>query len=583
MQNLKGTENMSGIFAYTGKESAKEILISGLSELKSRGKEISGIVLRDEESFISLKIKGSPSELEEKANQLENSSTTGIAECCCEGRCKASSITAPPVSNNLFAAALDGSIENFKGLLKWSKEPFPIASQEDLLLACLCILNGKNKIELTKKLYGMIVGAPSFVFMSNEENAIYCKSGKSKLIIGVSGSGLFVSSELGALLPLCDKYAVLETGESARLSDDRITVFDSKLKKIKKTFTPIKSQNSVISSFHMADEANCCSFAVKESYSNFVKNQQIDFNFLKLGARYLGRINKILLIGNASEKGVAMAARPLFETYCSLTSTALESAEFLLSKAPVDKDTLVIAISKSGENKTTVEAVYKAKEFGAKVLALTKNRYSALARECDFLIAPKDSIESDSSSPFCFVYDYITLSLFSLYLGYKMNIVSELYIGVSVKMAELLSGILSAIEKPNFGVESFAKALKGSKNVYVCSAGADYSLSFEAAQLMRSANINALPLSPSELCEIPKELLASSVVFAIITESECLHCALENLQTAKNRGANVIVITSESIKQEIYGFESVISFNDSLPVFGPLPCITAIYKITNSL
>ncbi len=573
---------MSNLFGYIGKNNAKDILLSGLAGLKNAGQDMAGVVLKEENFFKTFKIKGSPAELYQKSRQLESESKIGLAQCSREEKIKASSITAPPSSNEAFAAVMDGEIENFNNLKKWSAEPFPILTHEDLLLACLCIMDEKNKISLSEKVYEMLGTQPSFAFISADENAIFAKSGNSKLIIGISSTGSFVSSELSALIPFCEKYIVLESGETAKLLQDRIIFFDSKMRRVKKSFQNIAGANYSVNNYLLSDEIYCCPLAVKEIYSRFVLNQQINFDFLKLGSRYIDKIDKIILIGQDNEKNVALASRGLFETYCGITTLAYDSKSFLLSNTPIDKNTVVIAICDSGESRATLSAVKNAKRYGAKTVAVTENKSSALTRECNHSIITGN--ENNKSLPVCaFISDYLTLCLFSFYLSSKLGIVSDLYLGVSVKMVEMLSGIVSAVIKNSPKLEAAAAVLEHSNEIYLTSANYDSSVCFEAEKIIRETTKKRIQaVCARELSDYPAELLASGTVFALITDKERFKAEMNDIYRLKNRGANVIIITSESIEEEIEDFESIISFTDSLSVFNIIPCLACVYKIALS-
>ena len=572
---------MSNIFGYIGKNNAKEILLSGLAGMKGEEKDMAGIVLKEEDFFKTFKIKGSPAELYNKSKQLESDSKIGLAQSSREEKIKASSITAAPSSNEMFAAVIDGEIENFKSLKKWSGEPFPILTHEDLLLACLCILNEKNKADLIEKINGAIGLAPSFAFISAEENAIFAKSGDSKLIIGVSSAGSFVSSELSALIPFCEKFTVLESGESAKLTQDRILFFDSKMKRIKKSFNSLGAESYTVNSHLLGDEVFGCPLAVKEIYSRFVCNQQIDFDFLRLSGRFIEKIDKIILIGQDNEKNTALASRALFETYCGITSLSYDSLSFLYSNTPVNKNTLVIALSDSGENKATVNAVKNAIKFGAKTVAVTRNKNSALARECvGSIITGSDY---DKNLPVsAYISDYLTLCLFALYLSSRLEIVSDLYMGVSLKMAEMLSGIVSAVIKSSSKLEAAAAALDRAESIYITSANSDNSICCEAEKIIRETTGKfSKTVCANELSDYPSELLSANPIFVLISDKERFKGEINNIYRLKNRGANIIIITTESIEEEFEDFENTITFTDSLSVFNIIPAISCIYKIAH--
>lgn len=573
---------MSGFFAYTGNNSAKEILISGIEQLYSAEDKAAGITLMENDGFCELKVNAPPCELENK--QLESDSRTGIAKCTDEGRCVFSSLTAPPAANGFFAAATNGEIYNFNSLKRIYQSQMPILSEDDLLLACLSAFKEENKTQLTQKISELFFANPSFAFISADEDAIYCRSGILKLIIGISPGGVFLSTELGALAPFCEKYAVLECGENARLSRDKITVFDSKQRKIKKTFVSLPAQSIRESSRAHFDDVYLAPLAIKEIYRRFVCNQQFRFDYLKLKSRYVSKINKIVLIGSSSSRNATRCAKSIFEGYCSLCVLSLEAYEFLCSKTPIDKNTLVIALSEKGEDKNTILAIRKAKERGAKTVGVTADTLSAIARESDMLICPSAYSDCGIHPLTDFISEYFSLCLFALYLGYETDIISELYLGVSLKMAEMLSGILSAALKGSVKHEKAASLLSDSASVFVCSPDSDNSLSFAAAEIIRNETEKST-YAPSlfELEEYPPPLLKDSTVFTLITDKENYIKTLGSIIRIKNRGANIVLITGEGIRQEIEEFENVISFNDSLPAFNPIPCIASVYTIAKAV
>ena len=506
MPNLKGTENMSRIFAYVGTNGAKESLL--------------------------------------------------------------------PSENEQFCVAAHGDIENRRALLSLCGKS-GYESEEALLLGCLCAMDEKNKTELLFRLSDAVVGNISFAFIPSGENAIYCKSGISKLFVGISENGAYLSSELDALLPLCEKYTVLENSQSAKLTKDRAVFFDSKHRKIKKAFNQPDKKRADISAFQIVDGALSCSLAARETFFRFVKNGKLSFDYLKLKSGYLNKINKIVLLGSASSKNTALACRALFETYCLIDATAQSCDEFMLSKAPVDKNTLVIILSESSEIQA-LEALRKARENGAKNIAVSGSRHSSLALDCDYLISPNKYSDALSVSE-RFVSDYLALSLFSLWFGSRINVISDLFLGVSAKMAEMLSGIIQTATKASPAYEKAAELL-ASKTVAVCSEGGEFS--FSGAEIIRkTAQKSALPLTLDELCETEEEQLFDFAVFALITDKERIWRTAKKLGKIKQGGAEIVIIASESISQELEGFENVISFNDSLPLFNPLPCISSLYKI----
>jgi glucosamine--fructose-6-phosphate aminotransferase (isomerizing) len=580
VQGLKGIDKMSGFFGYVGTQPCKDILIKGISSLKKRGADATGMVFKNQNTFDLISVNGNASELKQASSKTKCDFTTGIAQSSKFTRIKASEEAANPVYNNLFAVAMDGSFENFNELKRWSNNPFEIVSDEDLMLALLCVANKSDKIELIKTLDSMLLGDISYAFIANDENAIYCKSLGKPLFIGIGSDGFYVSSELISLVNTAEKYIFINEGESAKLTKDRVIIFDTKGKKIKKTATAVPEQSCFENDYAIKDEIFYCPLTVKETYKQFIKKSKINLDYLKLNRHAVDKISQIIITGAGCSYNVASISAYNFSMMCDIPTYAYPSGELRYSGCIINKNTLLIAVSHRGESDDTIACVKRFKNFGAKVIAVTSNELSYLARLSDEIVNPNCDFESNDVSLRCFISTYLAMSFLSLYIGNKNGVVTELYLNVTIKMAELLSGKVSSAIKPSPLFEKVAYAIADSDNVFVTGLGADYSLSLEGADKLRSiAKVNASSFCTSELVEKCHSILNGSLVLALLTNKDLLQQSLYNLRRAKSLGANVIIITTQNIEEEVSDFENIISFNDSIPLFNVLPCIAGIYKI----
>lgn len=571
---------MSGIFGYIGTEECKDILIKGISLLEKRGSETTGIVLKSKNDLLAIKTKGNANDLKQISGTVKNNSTAGIAQCDRAMRCKAAQITAKPACNNLFAAAMDGAIENFDELKRWTNNPFPIATDEDLLLAVLCVANSPDKLDIIKKTDSLIKGGPSYAFIGNDDNAIYCKAGSRPLIIGLGKEGFYLSSELNAIISYAEKYICLDDGECAKITKDKAVIYDSKYKKIKKPLLAVPEDLYFENDYSIKDEIFYCPLAVKETYKQFVQKSKINFDYLKLNHRSIDKIKRIIITGCGCSYNTAQISAYNFSMLTDIPASAFPSGELRYSGCVIDKGTLLIAISHRGESEDTAACVKRFKAAGAKAIAVTSGKTSYLSRICDSVINPNCDFETNEVSLRSFISSYLAMCFLALHIGSKCAIVNDLYLSVTIKMAEMLPGKLSSAIKPTPAFDAAASMLSQAENVFVTGLGADWALSLEGADKLRAiAKINASALCVSELVLKCPPLLDDSLVLALITNKELLQKALYSLRRAKSLGAKIIIITTENIEEEIKDFDKIISFNDSIPLFNPLTCIAGLYKI----
>lgn len=569
---------MSGIFAYLGKASCRDAVLEGLCHLEKRGNETAGIAIRNGDKIELTKIKGSPDELLKKAQSINEEALEGLAECSFSSRCRASAITAVPAANNLYAAALDGEIDNFDALKRWVKSPFPIATEEDLLLAMITVSNETNRLETIKKLSGSFQGNPSFAFLSAEEGTVFCRAGIQPLVIGTGEGGTFIASELGALLPFAKRFIRLERGESAKLTAERVSIFDDKFRKIKKQFTPLLPVPVFESGYQLDDELFYCPLAVRETLNAFVKRNELIIGNGNL-KRLADKTKRIIITGEGSSYNAAALAVHYFGMMTDIPCTACPAGELRYGNEFFDKSTLIIAVSHSGENENSAECIRRAKGFGSKALCITASPCSLISSISDESVSPS-CFQSSENSLRSYLSSSLALLFLAVYFGKRDGIVSELYLNVTLKIAEMLPGKISLAVKTTPLLEATAKRLLEYNKVFVTGLCGDCALSLEGASKFRQlTDVCAVSVPLHELALESDKLLGGSLVFALITDYDLAPRALSRLRRIRTLGGEVIIITTANIEDEIRDFENVISFSDSVAIFNKITCIAQLYKI----
>lgn len=570
---------MNGIFAYVGSVPCRETVLSGIELLKKRGRHTAGCALLTDCTIHTVKTDCFSDSLRNKFASSDTDCFCALAACADAYRTKPSAITAPPSSNNLFAVAIDGVVENFDYLKRWCQNPFPIATDEDLLLALLCVANKLNKIELAQKINSLVEGNPTFCFFANDENALYVFCGNGPVVIAVDDGGFFVSSELGAVIPFTKKYFVMNSGEYAKLTPDRVTVFDSRLKRVKKSLLPVPENSGFENGHILCDEVYYCPLAVRETYSRLVKDGNLDFDYLRFNKRNTDKISRIFLIGSSGLYNCAKIAEYNFSMLTAIPVQAYRSEEFLYSGAVIDRNTLVIAVSDSGEREADTACVRRAKGHGAKTIAFCSDGNSALVRECDAFVNVGCDCACDDASLRGYLSNYLALSFFALYLGNRSGVISRLYLSVTLKIAEMLAGKISSAVKNTPALEMAAVQMREAQNILVCGMGADYALSLEIAQKLRQiARVSASAVSICEISETAGGMLEKSLLVAVLSNKDLSGKSLFYLRRAKALGAQIIIFTTSNIEESIEDFENIIAFDDSIALFNALSILTGLYK-----
>jgi glucosamine 6-phosphate synthetase-like amidotransferase/phosphosugar isomerase protein len=244
---------------------------------------------------------------------------------------------------------------------------------------------------------------------------------------------------------------------------------------------------------------------------------------------------------------------------------------------------MLIAISYNGENIATSACAQRAKNNGAKTLAITTNSSSFLSHICDYKITSKNSFGDGDSSLKSFVFSYFTMCMLSLYLGRKSDVISEIYLNVSIKMAEMLSGKISSSIKNSPLSEMCSNIILDSDSVFVTGLGQDAFFAKEACQKLKSlADIPSI-YCPLDSLEEEVSRANNCTVVAIISDKNVLQKVIYCLRRARALGAQVIIVTVSNVEEEIQDFANILSTDSSVPIFNPLTCISSIYKLATTI
>ena len=317
-------------------------------------------------------------------------------------------------------------------------------------------------------------------------------------------------------------------------------------------------------------------FTVKDTVGRFVRDGTLNFDELKLSKRTVLRIFRIIITGSGASFRAAVLSSYSLEALSDIPVTAAESGELLNSGTLFDKDTLLIAVSPSGEDKNTLACINRAKRFGTTVLGVTCAVFSSLTRECEKIIRlPENTPDGAASYLSC----VLSLGLFTLWLGNKCEVVSERYMNVAVKLSELLAGKISSALKPCAENTESAKAILSSDSIFVTGTGSDFALSLEAAaEIRKNLKVPACALPCSELSDDCADLIGESLVILFLTNKEYIPSSLYYARRFASLGAQTLIYTTANIENEMSGFDLVIPVTDSLPLFDTLTALSALEK-----
>ena len=553
---------MCGITAYLGKNAEKE-LIENLKLLEYRGYDSAGIAILDKKINVT-KRAGKIANLENVVNYNINS-TCGIAHTRWATHGAPTDNNAHPhLSNNKkWAVVHNGIIENFNSLKQDLKQKgYKFKSQTDTEVISNLLQTKSDTepilslIETTKMLEGSYALA---CLHEDYKNTIFLAKYKSPLFVAKNNSQVFIASDAICFVGKTEDYYTLEDNEYCQVDLNNIVFYNKNGEKIEKT--PKNLKNFEISN----SKANYKHFMLKEIMEvptvlkRIVSSYKECNIFEKYNKKFMSTFNKIVLIGcGTAYHACKMGAKYLTE-FARVNASAHVASEYRYSNPLIDKNTLCMLVSQSGETADTLAVCEMANKCGATTIALTNVLYSTLAHKAKFILPVCAGTEIAVASTKAYSAQISILYMFSKHI---QNILFN-------KSDDFMSEILSLSESINIpsetDLEPIVKELVSDnksltkkqpqdiKHVFFIGRNFDYVTALEASLKLKEITYIFSVEHPSG--ELKHGFLAlidkDSILFAIATNHKLLDKTLNGAFEAQSRGAKVIFVTQFDLPEEV--------------------------------
>lgn len=558
---------MCGIIGYIGTKKASPILINGLLRLEYRGYDSAGISTIEKDGLSVMKDKGRVKNLYDLNGIDDLNGTIGIAHTRWATHGKPSKENSHPHldNSNNFAVVHNGIIENYNDLRKFLIENgYKFYSQTDTEVIPNLIHYYYSKDEQSdeykvlravqrtcKDLKGSY--AIQVITKYMPDNMIVVRK-DSPLVIGKGDGENYISSDIPAILSFTKDFYLLDDNEIALLSRDNIEFYDTDLNKIEKTAQSIEWNACA------ADKNGFEDYMLKEIFeqpnairetigSRLPENEPCNFEDLNFTKEFLSSINKIYIVACGTAMHAGLTGKIAIEQLCNIPVTVDIASEFRYRNPIIDRNTLCIYISQSGETADTIAALKLSKAKGATTLAITNVIGSSITREADYSIYTHAGPEIAVASTKAYTSQIILFVLLAIYFA------EVLESATSNELAEIKKEILvlpSKIEealKCTSEVEKFAKQIYQEKDVFFLGRGIDYNTALEGSlKLKEISYIHSDAYAAGELKHGPIALIENDVtVISIITDENLVEKTISNIQEVITRGAKTLVVTNRDL------------------------------------
>ncbi len=576
---------MCGIIGYIGEKAAQPILLKGLKRLEYRGYDSAGMCtyLPKKDSLSIRKLPGKIRNLEVLLQKKPLYGSLGIAHTRWATHGEPNQVNAHPHLDCKQEIALvhNGIIENYRELKdELIKEGHRFYSQTDTeVIVHLIEKFYKNSTleEAVRKAAGKLSGSFAIGVISKREpqKLVGARSG-SPLVVGLGRNENFLASDIPALLDYTKEIIFLEDNELVVLDKDKYMISDFNGQKEWREPSRIpwdisEAQKGGFSHF-MLKEIHEQPKVLENIFRQRIEGEDITFEELKISDKELSEIKNIAVVACGTAYHAGLCGKYIIEELCAIPVSVNLSSEFRYCQPLVNKETLVIAISQSGETADTLAAAREAKRQGALVLAICNVLGATLTRESDSVIYTHAGPEIGVASTKAYTAQLAILYLFGLYLAQIRKILEKEkkqdYIAALKTVPLLQQEILKDakhIQRVSRRHSHYGSFLFLGRNI-------NYPSALEGAlKLKEISYIPAEGYAAGEMKHGPIALIDEyRAVVCIAVQSKVYDKMISNIQEIRSRAGKIIAIATcadDRIKEHT---KEVIYIPEVEPFFSPL-------------
>lgn len=551
---------MCGIVGYVGTKQAGPILLDGLSKLEYRGYDSAGISIRSDNHQIDIvKAKGRLKILAEKTddgNALKGTSGIGHTRWATHGE---------PSENNAHPHCSDdqhvvlvhnGIIENFVELKeKLAKAGYQFYSQTDTEVAAKLIdyydkkLGGSHLEALSRAMLRIRGSYALGVMFADCPEKIFAVRKDSPLIVGQSGDGVYIASDVPAILKHTRQVYYIDNMEIAVLQKDSVQFYNVDLEELQKEMVEIKWDAQV------AEKGGFEHFMMKEIYEQpgavsdtlnaYMREGNIDLTETGLTEELIRRLERIYIVACGSAYHVGMVGKYVIEELARVPVEVDLASEFRYRNPPITENSLVIIISQSGETADSLAALRLVKEKRIPTLGIVNVLGSSIAREAEHIMYTYAGPEISVATTKAYSAQLIASYLLALQLASGKGTIDE---KEKERLAAELETLPKKIEKvleDKDRVQWFATKYASAKNIFFIGRGIDYGICLEGSlKLKEISYVHSEGYAAGELKHGTISLIEEgTLVIGVLTEKELFEKTISNMVEVKSRGAYLMGVT----------------------------------------
>jgi glucosamine--fructose-6-phosphate aminotransferase (isomerizing) len=573
---------MCGIVGYVGARPALGIVIDGLRRLEYRGYDSAGVAIISDGHLVTRKRAGKLANLEKA---LAEGSADGGPDALATGATGIGhtrwATHGGPTDRNAHphrsedgrvAIIHNGIIENF-ARLRAELEAAGVEYESDtdtevvahMIAAELASLRagadgrtpGLLLAEAMRRVCRRLEGAFTLLAVDVDTPGVVVGARRnSPLVVGRGNGENFLASDVSAFIEHTREAVELGQDQVVMITDDAIEITD------------FDGQTTTGKDFHIDWDASAAEkggfdyFMLKEiaeqprAVSDTLRGRlseagELVLDEMRLSDQDLRDVDKVFIVACGTAYHAGMVAKYAIEHWTRIPCEVELASEFRYRDPVLDRTTLVVAISQSGETMDTLMALRHAKEQKARVLAICNTNGSTIPRESDAVLYTHAGPEIAVASTKAFLTQLVACYLVGLHLAQVRGVMFADEVGAVLEQLEGMPGAVEQVLETVEPVRSLARSLAQSRSVLFIGRHVGYPVALEGAlKLKELAYMHAEGFAAGELKHGPIALIEEGTPVVCVVPSPLgrgvLHDKIvSNIQEVRARGARTIVIAEE--------------------------------------
>lgn len=536
---------MSGIVGYLGNRDAVSVLLQGLKTLEYHGYDSVGVAFLNEGSLKVHKKAEKIDALEEDLSWKNVHSRIGVGHTRWATHGSPVDINAHPHCDctGKFAVVHNGIIENFHELRsQLEKKGHRFVSDTDTEVIAHLVedaYNGDLSVALRSALR-QVRGSYAVALLSEHQpDRLIAARKNNSLVIGLGQGEQFLASDVPALLPFTRDVYFVDDDEFVELTADSARITDWEGNPVSKQITHINWDAAA------AERGGYPHFMLKEIHEQpraLLETLGSGIALSNLTPDKVRDLSKVVITACGTSYHAGLVGKYVLERLARVPVDVDLASEFRYSDPLIDSNSLVIAMSQSGETADTLAAIKEARKKGCRTLAVTNVVDSTITRETDDVIYTRAGTEISIAATKAYTTQVMVMYLLGMLFAQERGVrTSEELADLEIALHQIPGWIEQILEKKDT-FEELADRYCNCENIFYLGRGLDCAVAMEGAlKLKETSYIHAEAYAAGELKHGPLALITDGIpVVALATQEDLLEKLVSNIKAVKARGGSAI-------------------------------------------